>query len=29
MHFENHQYDTNGIDDNATPLKETKQVTLQ
>uniref|UniRef100_A0A8W8LJW3 EB domain-containing protein n=1 Tax=Magallana gigas TaxID=29159 RepID=A0A8W8LJW3_MAGGI len=25
IHFENHQYDTNGVDDNATPLIETKQ----
>ncbi|XP_065938814.1 uncharacterized protein [Magallana gigas] len=25
IHFENHHYDAKGIDDNATPLKETKQ----
>lgn len=25
IHFENHQYDTNGVNDNATPLRETKQ----
>ncbi|XP_065938817.1 uncharacterized protein [Magallana gigas] len=25
IRFENHQYDTKGVDDNATPLRETKQ----